>query len=74
MLTFEGKLIQRLKDHLAESADAALTTPVSRDLYEYGRVVGYHQGLKETLKMIEELMAEADEENQRDGRILSLHR
>ena len=74
MLSFEAKLIQRLREELEKTSDAALTSPRSDSLFEYGRVVGVYQGLKSALQVVDDLMTEQDEENQRDGRILSLHR
>jgi hypothetical protein len=74
MASFEARLIGAIKDQLLKTSDDALTKPKQTDAYGYGYAVGYHLGLKEALVIVENLMAEEDEENNRDGRILSLHR
>ena len=53
-------LLQRLEHSQAELARDALLQPQSRDLFEYGRVVGLYAGLELAKNVLVDTMAEKE--------------
>jgi len=54
-------LLQRLKTEQAQLAKEALGQPHSRDLFEYGRVVGMYAGLERAADVLIDLVKESEE-------------
>jgi hypothetical protein len=53
-------LLQRLEQSQADLARDALLQPQSRDLFEYGRVVGLYAGLELAKNVLVDTMAEKE--------------
>jgi len=55
------KIIESIKRHQAEYAHAVLIAPPGRDAYEFGRVCGIYQGLRQAEQLINEAIGEPDD-------------
>ncbi len=53
-------LIRRIEDEQASLAKDALSRPLGKDAYDYGRVVGIYAGLEQAKGLISDLMAEKE--------------
>lgn len=53
-------LLQRLEQSQADLAREALSQPQSRDLFEYGRVVGIYSGLELAKTVLIDMVAEKE--------------
>jgi len=53
-------LLQRLEQAQAELARDALQQPQSRDLYEYGKVIGMYAGLEHAKTVLIDMVAEKE--------------
>ena len=53
-------LLQRLEQSQADLAREALAQPQSRDLFEYGRVVGMYSGLELSKTALIDMVAEKE--------------
>ena len=56
-------LLQRLETAQAQLATGALAQPASRDLFEYGRVVGMYAGLEQAKVVLIDLVKERDKKD-----------
>lgn len=56
-------LLQRLETEQAALAAGALKQPASRDLFEYGRVVGMYAGLELAKTALLDLVSERDKKD-----------
>lgn len=56
-------LLQRLETEQAKLAAEALRQPTSRDLFEYGRVVGMYAGLEQAKAALLDLVSERDKKD-----------
>jgi hypothetical protein len=52
--------LRRLEEEQAQLAKEALQSPQTRDLFEYGRVVGLYAGLEQAKNLLVDLVAEKD--------------
>ena len=53
-------LLRRLEQSQADLASEALGQPQSRDLFEYGRVVGLYSGLELAKSIVIDMVAEKE--------------
>ena len=59
-MTIESALLTRLEEEQLAIAKAALTSPMQRDAFEYGRVAGIYAGLEKARLMLVDLLNDAD--------------
>jgi hypothetical protein len=56
------RIYAALQKEQAELASAALRSPSSRDLFEYGRVTGMYAGLERAIEVVKSINREEDDD------------